>query len=104
MFCCQAFENLIKNVGERGFAMLIDDRPEGLKFSLQMRAVEFAAEGDFAKGPLPEKPPHITLSGSMRIRYCPSCGKRLEDLAAANRQLFKELSVTHEPFQNNWGV
>jgi len=102
MFCCQAFENLIKNAGERGFSAVIENRPEGLKFSLQMRAVEFASEADFSKVPLPEKPSHISLSGSMRIRYCPSCGKRLENLVAAKHQFFKELAVTHEPFKPSW--
>jgi hypothetical protein len=32
---------------------------------------------------------YFTLS----FRYCPSCGKRLEDLVAANGKFFKELAA-----------
>jgi len=104
MLCCHAFDNLILNAGERGFAVLVSENKDGVKFSLQMRAVSFADEGNLPKGPLPTMPTHLTLSGSMRIRYCPSCGKRLDDLVTADTKSFKELAGKHAPFQNNWGV
>ena len=104
MLCCNVFNNLINNAGERGLAVLVSEDKDGVKFSVQMRAVSFADEGRLPKGPWPLTLTNLTLSGSMRIRYCPACGKRLDDLATAAPQLFKELAAKHEPFQNDWGV
>ena len=104
MFCCPAFENLIGNAGERGLAVLVSQHSEGMKFALQMRAVAFTDEATLPKEPLPTMPTNISLSGSMRIRYCPSCGRRLEELAAAESKVFEQLAAQHKPFQNEWGV
>jgi hypothetical protein len=104
MFCCNAFKNLIENAGERGLAVLVSEHLEGLKFALQMRAVAFTDEAGFSQGPLPVTPTNISLSGSMRIRFCPSCGKRLEELVSEDIKLFEELAVKHKPFQNDWGL
>jgi len=104
MFCCHAFENLVGNAGERGLAILVSEHSDGLKFALQMRAVAFEEEARLSKEPMPTMPTHISLSGSMRIRFCPSCGKRLDELAAANPGKFEVLAAKHKRFQNEWGV
>lgn len=104
MLCCNAFENLIQCAGERGLAVLVCPTKDGMKFALQMRAIKLADEVGFPKGPLPTGPTNLTLSGSMMIRYCPSCGKRLEDMVTANPKLFKELAIKHEQFRKTCGL
>jgi hypothetical protein len=47
---------------------------------------------------------HVTLSESLRIRYCPSCGTHLDALVASDPSLFARLADEHRPYQNEWGV
>lgn len=102
--CCNALVNLINNAGDRGLAVLVGEDMDGLTFAVQMRAISIADEGNLPKGPWPTTLKNITLSGSIRIRYCPACGKRLADLAVSAPQYFKELVAKHKTLQNNWGV
>ena len=106
MFCCHAFTNLIGNAGQRGLAVLVCATDAGLRFALQMRAVTAADEAMIAKNkqPLASFPQHATLSESMRIRHCPSCGRRLDELAAGDPKLFEKLAEDHRPYQNEWGT
>lgn len=106
MFCCHLFTNLIENAGQRGLAVLVCATDAGLRFALQMRAVTAADESTMGKDGQPSTslPEHVTLSGSMRIRYCPSCGKRLDELAASDPKFFAKLADEHRPYQNEWGI
>jgi len=104
MFCCHAFENLISNAGERGLAVLVCKTDAGFKFAVQARAVSFADESNVAKPSCVTMPTHVTLSESMRIRYCPSCGRKLAELVGIDPSQFEVLATTHRPFQNNWGI
>jgi hypothetical protein len=106
MFCCNTLENLVRNIGDRGFAVLVCDTDAGFRFALQMRAVTARDEATMRehKQPCPLLPEHLTLSGSMRIRYCPSCGKRLDELVASNPILFARLATEHFPYKNEWGI
>jgi len=104
MFCCNALENLINSAGERGFAILVSAHPDGIKFSLQMRSMAFIDEKAFPSSPLPMLPTNLSLSGSIRIRYCPSCGRRLQELVEKDIKCFSNLAEHHKEFQNNWGV
>lgn len=106
MFCCHTFNNLVHNVGERGFAVLVFNSDVGLRFALQMRAVSATDEATMVKNrqPLPSLPEHVTLSGSMRIRHCPSCGKRLDELVATDPVFFAKLADEHRQYQNEWGA
>ena len=106
MFCCQSFTNLLENAGQRGLAVLVCATDAGLRFALQMRAVTAADETMMGKNGQPSTslPEHFTLSGSMRIRYCPSCGKRLDELAASDPMFFAKLADEHRPYQNDWGI
>lgn len=104
MFCCHAFENLVRNAGDRGLAVLVCQTEAGLRFAIQARAVAFADEANLGKQPSSTLPAHVTLSESMRVRYCPSCGKRLDELTAIEPTFFEQLADQHKPFQNEWGV
>jgi hypothetical protein len=106
MLCCHSLTNLIDNAGQRGLAVLVCKTDIGLRFLIQMRAVTHDDENNLKQSPQPtlSLPEHVTLSGSMRIRYCPSCGKRLEDLAASEPDYFGKLADEHLSYQNEWGV
>ncbi|MBE2284137.1 MAG: hypothetical protein IAE77_11830 [Prosthecobacter sp.] len=106
MFCCHSLKNLIDNAGQRGLAVLVCPTEAGFRFALQMRAVTAADETTMTKNRQPSAslPEKMTLSESMRIRHCPSCGKRLDELAASDPKFFAKLASEHRPFQNQWGV
>lgn len=106
MLCCQSLTNLIDNAGQRGLAVLVCKTDMNFRFALQMRAVTVDDEKSMKKFPQPSLslPEHVTLSESMRIRHCPSCGKRLDELAASDPSLFARLADEHRTFQNDWGV
>ncbi len=104
MYCCYTFENLINNAGKRGLSVLVRMLDGEMFFCLQMRPIDFVDR----QGPVEVKgsmgSEYLTLSESMGIRYCPSCGKCLADLASANLKSYKKLIPQHEPFQDDWGV
>jgi len=104
MFCCHSLTNLINNAGQRGLAVLVSETDVGLRFNLQMRAVSLADEEEMEKSSKPSSslPKHVTLSESLRIRYCPSCGKRLDELTAKEPSIFAELADEHAKYQNDW--
>jgi hypothetical protein len=106
MLCCHSLTNLIDNAGQRGLAVLVCITDQGLRFALQMRAVTADDENNMKNFPSPSfsLPEHITLSESLRIRHCPSCGQLLDALAASNPELFSKLAYEHRPYQNDWGV
>jgi len=104
MYCCHAFENLIKNAGKRGHAVLVGRLKGEIFFSLQMRALDFPDMGQASQLSKDTDIEYLTLTASMRIRYCPSCGTCLADIARANARSIKKLIPQHEPFQDNWGV
>ena len=95
MFCCDGFKNLIDNAGHRGIAALVERVPGGLMVVLQSRGVDAADEGKLR--PLgPDYDYKMNISASVGIRFCPSCGKRIERTINKQRQLFEELADRHE--------
>ena len=106
MFCCHSLTNLIDNAGQRGLAVLVCKTEAGLRFALQMRAVTADDENTMKTFPQPSfsLPEHVTLSESLRIRHCLSCGTRLEELTASEPSLFARLADEHRSYQNDWGV
>ena len=103
MYCCHVLKNLLDNAGEKGFSVLVSKHSDNIKFTLQMRALSFKDEQSASLQPLPSASFCMSVSGSMRLRYCPSCGKQLADLAHANPAAYEELATKHIQFQNNWG-
>ena len=95
MYCCQPLENKIADAGQRGSAVLVERAPEGFAFWLQSRGVAYRDEAAFRDvGPLPP-PAALNVSHSQRIAYCPWCGRRLADLAAADPERFARLAAKH---------
>lgn len=104
MYCCYAFKNLINNAGNSGFAVLVCNSQDKISYALQMRSVAFADVEKISQKPIAEFPKNITLSESMKIRYCPSCGKCLADLHSDNEKEFKKIAAVHKQFQDDWGI
>jgi len=108
MYCCHTFENIVQNAGNRGFAILVRRLMSvGLMFELQERAIAFADEASMFKRSSSEQsswtmaqpsPASATLAASGIIRFCPFCGRRLEELIAADPKFFEELEAKHKPF------
>jgi hypothetical protein len=95
MFCCQTFENTVASAGERGLAILVERTPDGIGFNLQSRGVAYEDIGKLR--PVPEQDVIINVSRDVMIRYCPWCGRRLQELVQLAPELFAELARTHEP-------
>ncbi len=104
MYCCTFLENMIRSAGEQGLAILVCKTDEGLMFAIQMRSVAVKDIQSIAKQSSTMPPVCMTVSGSVMIRYCPSCGKLLSDLIPTDPEAFKSLGDQHEKFQDNWGV
>ena len=98
-FCCPSLQNSIANAGERGFAILVSKDADGIIFVQEMRAITFADEAVYPRTPMPDSPiKYMTLSGSMRINYCSTCGRRLQDLVKASPKFFEGLAEKHKQF------
>ena len=71
-WCCIGFRSLYNQIGERGFAVVVEHDEMGqLRFVLQHRAIDKSA-------PTPSKYDHpISLVSDLRVHYCPSCGCKL---------------------------
>jgi len=98
IFCCPGFEALISNAGKRGVAVIVVWRkPGGLKFLLQSRGIAHDDEALFKPMPLPL---YINISSTVGLRYCPSCGKRLQELVDSAPEEFTELAKIHKDFES----
>jgi len=71
-WCCERFNNLFSEAGERGFAILVEKNTFGLTFLIQCRSVK-----EISDKPLNLNQP-ISLVSETGILYCPWCGVRLE--------------------------
>ncbi len=102
MFCCQGFQNLIGEAGQRGMAALVHSRADGFKFYLESRAISKAEEEHLSKNPEPRPDfgarldPNVTLSCAIQLIHCPLCGTRLQSLIRrSTRQAFEQLAQEH---------
>ena len=102
MFCCNCLQNYITSAGQRGASILVFKVPdkEELRFVLQSRGVAFEDEGKL--GPVPVEtaplPYSINVSHCGIIKYCPGCGRRLQDLVEASREPFLRLADEHRRY------
>ena len=101
MFCCQGFQNLIGEAGQRGLAALVHSTPDGFRFYLESRAVSKLEEIRLSQDPEPWPQPrtvdeHVTLSCAIQLIYCPLCGSKLQSLIKrSTRRAFEELAKSH---------
>lgn len=97
MFCCPGFQNSVANAGQRGIAALAKRAGERVVFVLQSRGIAFDDEGKL--GPMPVGPDlKINVSCTTGLRYCPVCGRRLQELLEASPQAFLKLAEEHKKF------
>jgi hypothetical protein len=102
MYCCYGLQNDIANAGQRGLSILVFKVPDkdDIWFVLQSRGVAFDDEGKL--GPIPAEltpiPYRINISTCGVIKYCPTCGRRLQDLAGASRDAFIALAEEHRKY------
>ncbi len=104
MYCCHALDNLIQNAGNRGISVLVGQINDSLFFSLQMRSIAFSDREKVSQLPTTTALEHIILTESIRIRYCPSCGKSLADIVSAHSEELEKLVLEHDPLQDDWGI
>jgi len=72
-WCCSAFEGWYSQAGHRGVGMLAGKSSEGdPEFFIQFRAIE---DGEELTVGLPNA---ILIQTQLGIRYCPWCGRELE--------------------------
>jgi len=97
MFCCPGFQNSVANAGQRGVAALVKESVEGLVFVQQSRGIAFEDEGKIR--PMPSAPDiKINVSCTTGLRYCPACGRRLQELIEASPRAFQKLAEEHKKF------
>lgn len=97
MFCCPGFENSVGNAGQRGIAALAKKTSDGIVFVLQSRGIAFNDESRIV--PIPGAPNmKMNVSCTMGLRYCPWCGRLLQELIATSPRAFEQLAETHKKF------
>jgi hypothetical protein len=104
MHCCEWFKNMLSEAGEKGFAVMTVREPGRPAFCLEARPFDAdVVRRNMVKDPSTGQSLWPTLldaegyeapyTTSLRvpIRYCPSCGRDLDALAARNPVWFDEL-------------
>jgi hypothetical protein len=94
MYCCQPFENAIGAAGGRGLAILVERTRKGIAFAMQSRGISHH-DVDHLRPP-PVLATTINVSSESRIKYCPWCGRCLQDLALAAPSHFAQLAEQHK--------
>jgi hypothetical protein len=83
--------------GERGLSAVVASLPEGLFMMLQSRGVNFE-DKEKIEGGTSGLSSFINLSETLAIKYCPFCGKRIEELVMSSHDEFQVLSEKHFPY------
>jgi hypothetical protein len=95
LLCCDRLQSSLANAGQRGIAVVVRRLPEFFIFYLQSRAVAFGEGEGLLHHRLEAR---INLVSTVGIRFCPWCGRRLDDLAETEPAVFAELAKCHQPF------
>ena len=100
MFCCQGFENLVKNAGQRGMSILIYQRADEFIFNLQARSISKDRENALSRSPIPQNAEgDTTISVNIGMNYCPFCGTDVQTLVnPATRSYFESLAEEHRKY------
>lgn len=99
MTCCPGFRNLLDEAGKRGLAVLARKRSDGIVFLLQSRGVAFDDEPKLRPVPLELS---INIASDIGLRYCPACGRKLQELVDKWPDYFEKLAKEHEKFLEGW--
>lgn len=95
-YCCTGFLNLLSCVGQRGHAAVVwADSSGELRFLLQSRGLSFDDKSKLKPAPVDVV---INLSAEIGMKYCPFCGRLLEELINEHPKFFRNLSKKHEKY------
>jgi len=95
VYCCDGLRNDVSSAGERGIAILAYEVPEGVRFLLQSRGVAFEDEGKLRPFPIDVK---INIASAGGVRFCPACGRKLQELVNESPEFFRDLANEHKKF------
>ncbi len=98
MFCCSGFENLVSYAGDRGHSIVVwlNHKQEPC-FFMQSRGFPFGDEKKFSAVDI-NVDVKINVSAEIGIRYCPFCGRLLEEMVNDNLSFFVDLAKQHEVY------
>jgi hypothetical protein len=83
------------SAGQRGIAALAFLVPDAVRFVLQSRGVAFEDEGILRPAPIDVR---INIACCSGLRYCPHCGRKLEELVRESPEFFEKLAEDHSRF------
>lgn len=93
MFCCSGFENLVSCAGDRGNSIVAWLNHDGVPcFFIQSRGFPFGDEKKFDAVDLAVE---INVSAEIGIRYCPFCGRLLQEVVDKHLTFFVDLAKEH---------
>jgi hypothetical protein len=96
MFCCEGFRNLASLAGQRGLAILVRENFEGkMIFVFQSRGIAF---DDVAKWKAVPIDIMINVDAVVGLRFCPFCGRKVEQLVQESPEFFRDLMLEHKKF------
>jgi hypothetical protein len=98
--CCPLMEDLVGNIGKKGFSAPVANEMGFIFFLIQYRAVEAEALEELSSRASPELRVRggLSLSGDFGIAYCPSCGRKLSDWLEDNAKEASKIATTSRPF------
>ena len=96
IFCCVGFEHRVTDAGQRGIAVLVLKTTDGIKFRLQSRGIAFEDENKIHPISVNIK---INVSCECGLRFCPFCGRKLQELVKDSPEYFEELADKHKKLQ-----
>jgi hypothetical protein len=102
--CCSGLQNLLSNAGQRGIAVLVRRTSDGISLMLQSRGIAFNDEPKLRPVPMDLD---INVSCSVGLRFCPFCGRNLEELVKASPRPFEKLAddiLWVQPWLNTWVI
>lgn len=96
--CCHGSQNMFREVGQRGVALIVRLNFEGdPRVALQSRGVDFDEIPVLESSPVREF--SINVACEIGVRFCPFCGSRFEDVIRRNLELYLDLAKTHEKYR-----
>lgn len=100
--CCSWFNEMLSNAGKKGHAIIGVHDMDGIgrMFFLQFRALDFEKTKMggriLSHAGLPAGQESLAVAGRIPIKYCPSCGVRLDDLINNNIEQFDSLARVNQ--------
>ena len=93
MYCCSGFRNLLSCAGARGHAILACQVSAGdVGFLLQSRGLAFGDEVKLRPVDIDVK---INISAEIGLRFCPFCGRNLEELVHEHPDFYVKMAKDH---------